>query len=108
MEIKEAKFKHTAMPNHVREDTVRVTEDAVLDFIVELMRDVCKRENLAQALLVPASVIQPYDDIAAHVEKQGGNEKAARAVAAMATMDHIRGLRNFWEKEMKKRDKKKK
>jgi len=103
MEIKEA-----TMPLNLREDTVRVAEDAVLDFIVELMQDVCKRENLAQALLVPASVIQPYDDIAAHVEKQGGNEKAARAVAAMATMDRIRGLRNCWEKEMKKRDKKKK
>ena len=103
MEIKE-----TAMPNHIREDAVRVTEQAVLAYIVELMQDVCKKENLAQALLVPASVIQQYDDIAVEVEKQGGGEKAARAVAAMATMDYVMGLRKFWEKEMKKKYKKRK
>lgn len=103
MEIKE-----TAMPNHLTEDAVRVTEQAVLAYIVELMQDVCKNENLAQALLVPASVIQQYDDIAVEVEKQGGGEKAARAVAAMATMDYVMRLRKYWEKEMKKKDKKKK
>lgn len=100
--------KETAMPNHLREDAVRVTEDAVLAYIVKLMQDVCTKENLAQALLVPATVLQQYDDIAVEVEKQGGNETAARAVAAMATMDYITGLRKYWEKEMKKKDKKKK
>jgi hypothetical protein len=102
MEIKE-----TAMPNNLREDTVRVTEDAVLDVIVGLMQDVCTKENLAQALLVPASVLQQYDDIAAHVEGQGGNERATRAVAAMATMDHVRRLRSFWKKEKKRGTKRK-
>jgi len=42
------------------------------------------------------------------VEKRGSTKTAARAVAALATMDYVKGLRSFWEKEMKKRDKKKK
>ena len=75
--------------------------------MVKLMEDVCTKENLGQSLLVPATVLQQYDDIAVEVENQGGNEIAARAVAAMVTMDYVTGLRKFWEKEMRKKDRKK-
>lgn len=91
------------MPNHIGEDTVRVFERDVLASIIDLMQDVCKRENLAQALLVPAAVIQQYDDAAVEVERQGGNEMAARGVAAMAIIDYVVGLRKAWEQEMKTR-----
>ena len=37
-----------------------------------------------------------------------GAPYAPGAVAAMATMDYVMGLRKYWEKEMKKKDKKKK
>ncbi len=97
------KAKGTKMPNHIGEDTVRVFERDVLASIIDLMQDVCKRENLAQALLVPAAVIQEYDGVAVEVERQGGNQLAARGVAAMEIIDYLVGLRKAWEQEMKSR-----
>ncbi len=93
--------KGAKMPNHIGEDTVRVFERDVLGYIVAFMQDVCNSENLAQALLVPAAVLQQYDQAAVEVERQGGDEMAARGVASMAIMDYVIGLRKAWEQEMK-------
>ena len=95
------KAKGTKIPNHIGEDTVRVFERDVLGYIVAFMQDVCNSENLAQALLVPAAVLQQYDGAAVEVERQGGNQLAARGVASMAIMDYVVGLREAWEQEMK-------
>ena len=97
------KAKEPKMPNHIGEDTVRVFERDVLGYIVALMQDVCNSENLAQALLVPAAVIQQYDGVAVEVERQGGNQLAARGAAAMEIIDYVVGLRKAWEQEMKTR-----
>ena len=97
------KTKGKKMPNHLEEDTVRVFEHDVLAYVIQLMQDVCKKENLAQALLVPAAVLQQYDGAAVEVERQGGNQLAARGVASMAIMDYLVGLRKAWEQEMKSR-----
>ena len=97
------KTKGTKMPNHIGEDTVRAFERDVLRYTIVLMQDVCNSENLAQALLVPAAVIQQYDGAAVEVERHGGNQLAARGVASMAIMDYVVGLRKAWEQEMKTR-----
>jgi len=99
------KTKGTKMPNHIGEDTVRVIERDVFGYIVALMQEVCNSENLAQALLVPAAVLQQYDCTAVEVERRGGNEMSARGVACMAIMHFGVALRKAWEQEMETRAK---
>jgi hypothetical protein len=83
------------------ESTVQEQEEVALALTFDLMKEVCDKENLAQALMVPSAIVGRYDALACDLEKDNVSLLAMRGICAVAMMSCLTELGNAWRDVMK-------
>ena len=78
------------------ESTVLEQEEVALALTIDLMKDVCDKENLAQAPMVPSAIVGRYDALACDLEKDNVSLLAMRGICAVAMMSSLTELGNAW------------